>query len=584
MYLDFKVAMPKTKGVSVKRIKNIPYVYLEYGRVYLPEKKYNTAKRVCIGKACDDQPGMMIPNTNFVKYFPEEAFPKGAEEVVRSSCIHVGAFLVIRKIIEEKFPERMITEVVGREAGLFLELAVYSLLTEGNTAQYYQDYAYNHPLLTEKMKIYSDSEIFDFLTSISKNQRLTFLNEWNTKNNHGGRIYIACDSIINRHQSDEVDIAEAVHTKDEGEKTVINYLIAYDADSREPLFYDTYYGRMSAARQIRFMLDKAGEYGCQQVGFVLNHTYFSEENIQLLDQSGCDFIVMVKGEEKLVRDVVWETMETFEQDCVNSIPAYQVSGTTVKRRLFPTDRQERYFHIYYNEQEHMAERDKMKDKIDRMSEQLKAWSGKRLRPTGEFQKYFKLLYFHEGQEDEVFNCGRELTEVIHQEIKLYGYFVIITSEKMTAEEALTLCIRGNESQKLFCGNKPYLQDGSERIYGHKSVDAKIFIEFAALIIRNQIDVCIRERLMQNGRKWNGVNVSSVLRELEKIEMIKGLDNVYRLDHDVTAAQREILNAFGMTDQDIKVQAKQLSKELIQVEQEKADNYISGEGKDVKSNK
>ena len=177
MYLDFKVAMPKTKGVSVKRIKNIPYVYLEYGRVYLPEKKYNTAKRVCIGKACDDQPGMMIPNTNFVKYFPEEAFPKGAEEVVRSSCIHVGAFLVIRKIIEEKFPERMITEVVGREAGLFLELAVYSLLTEGNTAQYYQDYAYNHPLLTEKMKIYSDSEIFDFLTSISKNQRLTFLNE-----------------------------------------------------------------------------------------------------------------------------------------------------------------------------------------------------------------------------------------------------------------------------------------------------------------------------------------------------------------------------------------------------------------------
>ena len=32
----------------------------------------------------------------------------------------------------------------------------------------------------------------------------------------------------------------------------------------------------------------------------------------------------------------------------------------------------------------------------------------------------------------------ECTEVINEEIRIYGYFVIITSEKMTAQEALDL--------------------------------------------------------------------------------------------------------------------------------------------------
>ena len=34
--------------------------------------------------------------------------------------------------------------------------------------------------------------------------------------------------------------------------------------------------------------------------------------------------------------------------------------------------------------------------------------------------------------------GVERNEVINREIQLCGYFVIVTSEKMTAEEALTL--------------------------------------------------------------------------------------------------------------------------------------------------
>ncbi len=42
-----------------------------------------------------------------------------------------------------------------------------------------------------------------------------------------------------------------------------------------------------------------------------------------------------------------------------------------------------------------------------------------------------------------------------------------------------------------------------------------------------------------------MNVPAAIREIEKIEMIKQADGVYRLDHVVTATQKTILKGFGI---------------------------------------
>jgi transposase len=80
----------------------------------------------------------------------------------------------------------------------------------------------------------------------------------------------------------------------------------------------------------------------------------------------------------------------------------------------------------------------------------------------------------------------ERTEVINEEIKICGYFVIITSEPMTAQEALELYKGRDASEKLFRGDKTYLGNQSMRVYSNESMEAKIFVEFVALIIRNRI--------------------------------------------------------------------------------------------------
>ena len=79
-------------------------------------------------------------------------------------------------------------------------------------------------------------------------------------------------------------------------------------------------------------------------------------------ENGYDFVIMVKGMKSLVSELVLQVQGGFENDRKNSIRAYRVSGTTVKRKLFATDRKERYFHIYYDDGKKAYERERFEYK------------------------------------------------------------------------------------------------------------------------------------------------------------------------------------------------------------------------------
>jgi len=164
MYLGCKVKIPRDGGnITVKKINGTSYVYIEKSRSYSKDKKYSIPKRTCIGKRDDKQPDFMYPNEKFLKFFPRELLPSEKEGSIRSGCLHIGAYLVIRKIISDYKLDEMTARIIGPDAGLFLDLAAYSIITEDNAGQYYPDYAYNHALFTDDMKVYSDSKVSDFL-------------------------------------------------------------------------------------------------------------------------------------------------------------------------------------------------------------------------------------------------------------------------------------------------------------------------------------------------------------------------------------------------------------------------------------
>lgn len=221
----------------------------------------------------------------------------------------------------------------------------------------------------------------------------------------------------------------------------------------------------------RWMLDKAQAYGYKKVGFILDRGYFSKKNIESMDQCGYSFVIMVKGMASFIRQLITENKGSFEEEWANSISEYGVYGKTVKRKLYAADEKDRYFHLYYNSARASKEKREIKSKISEMKRFLLNHTNEKRIFGPAYGKYFTLHYDTDG---ETFLFPEDKIKAVSAELKLCGYFAIVTSEKMSAKEAINL---------------------------YKSRDAS-------------------EKLDQ---KPNYMTVPAAIRELEKIEMVRQLD-------------------------------------------------------------
>lgn len=562
MYLDCTVKIPSEPG-KISRFKKGNVIYIRYtvGRTYHPERKYNVPDHKTIGKLPSPDSTVMIPNENYLKYFGDTELPEAVPDSSRSSCIKVGAFAIIRKIAEEyDLLQLLMKSFDPKKCGLILDLASYSIVCENNAGQYYPDYTYSHPSFTVNMQQYSDSSISNFLSEMSDDQRIGFLNEWNAARDHREGIYISYDSTNKNCQAGDIEMVEFGHAKDEKGLPVFNYAVGYDVNNEVPLFYEKYPGSINDVSQLQIMLEKIKGYGYRHVGFILDRGYFSKDNIRYMDENDYDFVIMVKGMAKFVRSLIEEVHGSFENKRDYSLRKHRLYGTTVKKMLFGTDKQERYFHVFYSDMKASAERENLEARIEKMKRVLDSVKGKAVSFSGEYAHYFKLEIY---DKDGTFLGYRENKEVIEKELELCGYFVIVTSRKMTAAEAIDLYKSRDTSEKMFRGDKSYLGNKSLRNHGNESASSKIFVEFIALIIRCRIYTLLQKEKERLDKTPNFMTVPAAIKELEKIEMIRGIDGKYRLDHAITKNQKMILSAFKMDSNSIRKYANELSEILQQ---------------------
>lgn len=583
MYFKFLVPVPVQKKIVKQTKKGVTYVDYEYDRVYDQDRKYTKPRRSTIGKVSPDDPSMMWPNQNYLKYFPDAKLPETLGRDIRSSCLRIGAYIVIRKMLDSTgIPELLGNHFSEEDKGLLLDFISYSIISENNAGQYYPDYAYNHPLFTKDMVLYSDSKLSDFFHEITADQRIGFLNDWNEQRDHREKIYISYDATNKNCQAGDVDFAEFGHAKEDPSKPIINYSVAYDTENREPLFYEEYPGSINDVSQLRVMVAKAQGYGYKHIGFILDRGYFDRKNFEYMDECGYSFVIMLKGKKTLVKELILEKKGSFEKKRSCYIRDEGVSGTTIKRKMYETDKKERYFHLYYSLSKENKERKDLEEKLKKMSEVLKKQEGKEYQFSKVYEKYYHLFYQEikekvrvlSEKEDEaaekelvkqvIFLFAREKEDVVEAETDLQGYFVIVTSEKMTAVEALRIYHNRDASEKLFRADKSYLDNNSFRVCSNESVAAKVFIAFLALVIRNRIFTALQDEMKTLGTKPNYMTVPAAIRELEKIEMVRFTDNIYRLDHAVTKTQKTILKSFGMDETYVKYRAEKLQEELQRI--------------------
>ena len=558
MYLNTTVKIPEMKGkIITKKKGGTTYILYQYGSDYNQEKRYAVPLRAIVGKVSADDPSMMFPNEKFQTYFPDVEIPEELPFAYRSCCLKIGSCVIIRKVLDEYKLQPMLNKRFGDDTGLILDLVSYLIIEEENAGQYYPDYAFNHPLFTEKMTIYSDSKVSRLLNSITKDQCISFLDDWNRNRDHKSRIYISYDSTNKNSDAGDIDIVEFGKAKDEKGLPVFNLSIAMDKTNRVPLFYEEYPGSVTDVSQFTFMVDKVIEYGYKKIGFILDRGYFSKENIRYIDENDYSFIIMCKGCKALVSSLVLENQGTFETKRESAIRSYKVYGTTVSSRLYEDDGRDRYFHIYYNPSKQAAEREHLEQRVEKLRQFLDRHIGRTEKFGRTYQSYFRIHYDRKG----VLRGVQERTDVIERELQLCGYFCIITSEKMTASQALVQYKGRDISEKLFRSDKTFIGSRSERVQSSQSMSSKIFIEFVALIVRNRIYNLLKEQMIRMDARQKYMTVPAAIRELEKIEMVRRNSGSYKLDHAVTKTQKTILSSFGLDETNIAKSAEEIGSLL-----------------------
>ena len=105
-----------------------------------------------------------------------------------------------------------------------------------------------------------------------------------------------------------------------------------------------------------------------------------------------------------------------------------------------------------------------------------------------------------------------------------------------------------------------------RVHSQPSLDNKLFITFIALIIRSWIHKQIVAHIKASNKTCNWMNVPSLIKELEKITMLRDADGRYRLNKAITKRNREVLAIFGLDENQVNAKVRELSDKLFSADQ------------------
>lgn len=537
MYYSRTVRVPDIPGKVFIEERGETLVYYETESGYDPLLKCNSAKRMLVGKLSEDNPGRMYPNESYWTEFIR----------LRMGALRVGTFAVVDRIVRECGLGRLLEEIFGEGSDAILDVLCYRIVDEGSAGQRFEDYARTHPLFHGGMAGGGGPGGARPLSRITEGRIAAFLDAWN-EGLDGRRVLIShasADRYVRAHAPDFFREGRACA----GEASVAALSLAFDAANRVPLFYEEYPVPARDVDRLRYLTHKARGRDARDIVFVLDEGTFDRESASYLDGEGLAFLVAAWGGSPLAARLVAENTGTFECERSCRIPGTGLYGTTVEGRLYEGEDRTRCFHLYFDAARHARDRTRLEGMLERMAAELQAVEDMEYVVGEPYTRFFKCAYSKRGA-GRIFRGARENVEAITGAIRFCGYFCLITSERMTAEEAWGLYRGRDMSERLFRDDRFLLDTGSLRAPSNEVVSAGIFIDFLTLIVHNHIYSTIDDTRFGLNTEASRMTVRGAVRELERIEMTEKEDASYGFGSEFSEEQKKLIRAFGLTSEDI----------------------------------
>ena len=275
----------------------------------------------------------------------------------------------------------------------------------------------------------------------------------------------------------------------------------------------------------------------------MDRGFYSEDNINALFKDHLKFMIAVKMSYSFIKNELephYDQFRSFENysekhelyyKCAQTNWAYSQGRPYKKDRL--SEKRRVYVHYYYNIDQ-AAEDEKAFDKM-LISLRYELESGQR-NPDHEklYSKYFEIKTTPKrGTKAKI------LEEKVSKQKRYYGFFALLTNQKMDTITALELYRNKDVIEKAFGDLKERLNMRRSLVSSEKGLEGKLFVQFVALIYLSYI-----KKQMQVSDLFKKYTLQGALDKLDVIECFESPGQKLRVG-EILQKQCDIYEGLGI---------------------------------------
>jgi transposase len=499
------------------------YVYSVEG-YWDKEKQAPRNRQVCLGRL-DETTGEIMPSSRTARTAKRAA---AIPEVTATSRV-IGPYLLLRKIAADIGLEPVLQSYFPGMHEQILSLAFF-LVQKGLPLYRCETWSalHRHPF----NGLMPSQRVSDLLHSITTGQQQGFFVRWLKMLAEKECFCYDLTSV-----SSYSELNEYVcwgHNCDAEKLPQINIAMLYGQNSGLPAYFRRTPGNISDVATLETTMKSLDFLGQTRLTFVLDRGFYSETNIDTLMDAHFHFVLACPHRSWV--DSLYSMHRTELASYRNRRATGEGEVLHMLTHLHNWKGRRCYLHIYHNQTMVAEETDALDLKLALWQAELASGQTK-VENEWAYKKYFFVK--------ETPKCGRKVIENIKAietaKSNYCGFFSLLTVSKMDAPTALEVYRRKEVVENCFDDLKNTLDMKRLRIHSSAAMDARLFIQFVALILLSQV------RRIKNGcLQLKNLTIREIMDAMESIVEVRYSGRYGKIITESGPLQRNIMDAFSVT--------------------------------------
>jgi hypothetical protein len=493
--------------------KKTGVVYVYEDRPYWDSnKKQSRSKRCCIGKI-DPVSGDIVPTRG--RHSKKQTLSAGnasPQPMPGVSRKYYGATYLLDSIGSKLGVVDDLRHCFPDTYKQILSIAYYLIMEDKNPLFRFEKWGaiHKHPYGGD-IPSQRSSELF---ASITPGAQADFFRRQGKRRIEGE--YWAYDTTTISSHSETLRQVQFGKNKEGDDLPQLKLLLVFGQQSGLPFYYRKLAGNIPDSKAVARFLAELDVLGYKKVKFVMDRGFYSETNINGLYREHLKFLLGAKTSLVFVRealDKAYDDIRMFgNYSPSHDVCAYTVASewnySQVRQYKGDTLKEKRriYVHLYYN----VGRAAEDERKMDMLLAELQDELARDERNDSHAKKYAAFFDVKRTPKRGIQVVPKN--DAIKHAKRYYGFFALISNEKMDALTALELYRSKDVVEKAFGNLKERLNLRRTLVSSEQSLDGKLFVEFVSLIYLSYI-----HRRMQVQSLYKDYTLHEALDRLDVIE-------------------------------------------------------------------